>query len=147
MKADPIFALIEAHRDAYNAWHVVMRQQDAVEAQIKALGGKPASQDDKHPLMAAYDKRYNASHDVMDRAEIKLCRTRPATLAGISARMLYIVEIWNVYARPHESEVASPEGKCLELLLRSTAAAAEKISTGEKRAKVIPFRQRRKRAA
>lgn len=140
MKPDPVFALILAHRQSVAAFSAIVSENDALDQR-----GVDTSRGTKDPIGREFWARYEAVHSVMDKAEMRLCKTRPTTLAGITALTLYLCEAWNMNAPGQDRwDVEAPEGKSLERLLRTIAAAAEAIqrrNAAVRRAKVLPFRK------
>jgi hypothetical protein len=87
---DPIFAAIEAHREAYKTYRAA---------------AKAADDDEEHPA-AAEDK-------ASDEAAVKLITKRPKTFEGAMALLDYFAEVDGNYVFPASGQDGDPFATCV----------------------------------
>ena len=117
-KIDPIFAAIEAHRQAAGARYII----------LEALGGMKDSAPERGVTEDAHDR----AAEVDRAATKKLRKIQPTTVAGVMAVTAYFVEYIDRY--PDCGWITDPKNlddPCWfeHGLMRSLAAALAKIKT------------------
>ncbi len=75
-EADPIFAAIQAHRDAWTALGVALKRE-------------PEPPTSETEALAAWERGQGAAHEIYDAAEEDLFAITPTTLAGLRALAQY----------------------------------------------------------
>jgi hypothetical protein len=120
-KIDPIFAVIEAHRQATAARYPILETMMATKD----------SAAERRVIEASHDK----AADIEVAATVKLRKTRPTTVAGVMAVAAYFVEHKDRYPHWIGGDVQSKPGSLYypepvtfeDSLIRNLAAALEKM--------------------
>jgi hypothetical protein len=113
--ADPVFAAIEAHRQATAARYTI----------LEMMGGTRDDAPERRALEVAHDE----AAEVEVAATVKLRKTLPTTIAGLMAVTTYFVEHMDRYPGWIGGEIAYDDPCWFgDGLMRSLAAALAKIN-------------------
>jgi hypothetical protein len=88
-KTDPIFSLIETHRQREAALVAIISELGPIEKRLR-LQGLRASDEPDDPELSAYNRRYEAAENGSSRAMRKMCSQKPGTIAGLLALLEYL---------------------------------------------------------
>jgi hypothetical protein len=129
---DPIFAAIEAHSSAFEAWSAQVSDQSALEEKLPHDRTKAHRRDDDpstdDPAWQASFHRYWKEIGVLNAAAVVLGEIRPTTIAGVRALLEYCC----VHVEENEGEmVGFPEDCEFYSIAKNAVDALSRFADGE----------------
>jgi hypothetical protein len=139
--SDPIIAAIEAHRRACAKTRAALQNQSTVEDELVAGTGMPAGETENDRQWIAANAAVGEALAVQDELAVKLLETRPTTIVGAAALLIYYVDVVTTTqpdvafpeldgnARPFESKsIDEPRRDFSYFIMRNVAAALRNIA-------------------
>jgi len=95
--SDPIFAAIEAHKNAMEAYNLLVPRQDGLEATIPKERRQTRGADEiietDDPRWIKFQRQINQASDAEIEAECELTNVTPSSIAGVIALLEYASKI------------------------------------------------------